>query len=221
MILLLEQQDSQFTREHWTREYLSSKVVVRIEKNRYRLESMRKMPEIHNTKLLAQTRLFNVEAIDLVFSNGMRRTYERLRSRYVNGVMIIPITEDEHFLLIREYAGGIEDYELTFPKGHIDPGESVEIAVARELQEEVGFDAKDIQILKSLIVSPAYMASQLTIVLARDLYPKKLIGDEPEPLEIVKWPVANYIELLQLAEFRSAMSVAALLLSKEILMCDS
>lgn len=178
---------------------------------------MKKSPEILKTELVAESRLFKVEAVDLQFSNGEKRTFERLRRRHKGAVMIVPITENQEFILIREYAVGIEHYELTFPKGFIDQGESALEAANRELKEEVGYGAHDRQLIKTLATSPAYMGSELTLVLAKELYPESLPGDEPEPLEVVHWPIHDYQNLLATPEFISAMSVAALLLVKEIL----
>ena len=181
---------------------------------------MKKPPKIIQTELISQSRLFSVETVDLCFSNGEQRTFERLRRKNRGAVMIVPITAAAEFILIREYAVGIERYELTFPKGFIDQDESISEAANRELKEEVGYGAKARQLLKKLATSPAYMGSGLAIVLARDLYEEKLLGDEPEPLEIVKWPINDYRRLLQEQDFISAMSVAALLLAKEELDLD-
>ncbi len=38
-----------------------------------------KKPDILNVEAVARSRLFNVEAVDLEFSNGVRRVYERMR----------------------------------------------------------------------------------------------------------------------------------------------
>lgn len=85
--------------------------------------------------------------MDLEFSNGVRRVYERMRPTNREAVMIVPIVDD-HLILIREYAVGTESYELGFSKGLIDPGESVYEAANRELKEEVGFGANDLTFLK-------------------------------------------------------------------------
>jgi ADP-ribose diphosphatase len=52
----------------------------------------------------------------------------------------------------------------------------------------------------------------MTLFVAQDLYPEKLEGDEPEPLEIVKWPLAQADELLTHLDFSEARSITALLL---------
>ena len=55
----------------------------------------------------------------------------------------------------------------------------------------------------------------MTIFLAENLYAEKLLGDEPEALEIVPWPLANHHELLQQQDFNESRSIAALLLVKD------
>ena len=95
---------------------------------------MKTLPRILNTQKIAKSRLFTVEAVDLQFSNGEKRTFERLARRHHGAVMIVPISENREFVLIREYAVGVEQYELTFPKGFIDPGESALQAADREIK---------------------------------------------------------------------------------------
>ena len=55
----------------------------------------------------------------------------------------------------------------------------------------------------------------MTIVLARDLYPQTLEGDEPEPLEVVNWPLSQADELLGREDFKEARCVAALFLAQK------
>lgn len=170
-------------------------------------------PKILNVETVARSRLFNVEAVDLEFSNGVRRLYERMRPSNREAVMIVPII-GEDLLLIREYAVGIESYELGFPKGLIDPGEEVLDAANRELMEEVGFGAKRFDYLTKLTMAPSYFSSKMNIVVARDLYPQSLEGDEPEPLPQVRWPIANMMTLLKDPDFNEARNVSALFLAQ-------
>lgn len=177
------------------------------------------MPEIINTKVIAKSHIFEIESVDLNFKNGQKRIFERFQTQgFQNGaVMIVPINADNELLLIREYAVGIERYELGFPKGIIDSGETAEQAVLRELQEEVGVGAKQLQRLKTLAISPGYMRNTLQIFLARDLFDNALEGDEPEPLEVVKWPLTEYKKLLLQEDFPGALSIAALSLAREVI----
>ena len=136
-------------------------------------------PKILKIETIARSRLFTVEAVDLAFSNGAQRVYERMRPSNREAVMIVPIIGND-LLLIREYAVGIEEYELGFPKGLIDPGEDVLEAANRELMEEVGFGAERFDYLTKLTMAPSYFSSKMNIVIAHSLYPQSLEGDEPD-----------------------------------------
>ena len=88
--------------------------------------------------------LFKIEQLDLEFSNGETRVFERMAGSGRGAVMVVPFINDDEFLLVREYAAGTHTYELGFPKGLIDPGESPEVAANRELKEEIGFGTEHV-----------------------------------------------------------------------------
>lgn len=176
----------------------------------------KQLPEILNISTLAKTKIFEVQAVDLRFSNGEERTYERLTPQRRSSVMIIPIYNDQ-LIFIKEYAVGSERYELTFPKGLVDHGEQPIESANRELQEEIGFGAKNLQPLRSLYSGPSHMYGLLHLFIAQDLYPAKLTGDEPEPLEIIYYPLADIDKLLADPNFSESRNLSALFLLKEFL----
>ena len=118
--------------------------------------------------------------------------------------------EGEDLLLIREYAVGTELYELGFVKGGMDAGETPKQSANRELQEEVGFGAKKWTFLRTMKINPQIMDHKMHVLLGEDLYPNKLEGDEPEPLEIVRYPLSQLDTLLVSDEFNEARNLAAL-----------
>lgn len=181
-----------------------------------------KAPEFHPPVILeknvvAQSRLFRIESLHLRFSNGNERLYERLQSSGRGAVMIVPLSAANELMMIREYAAGTENYELGFPKGIIDPGETAEQAANRELKEEIGFGARGLVPLHTLTLAPGYMGSKMHVFLARDLYPEQLLGDEPEPLQLERWPLAQWQALLQHDDFTEARCIAALFLMQQFL----
>lgn len=175
--------------------------------------SLKQPPQILAAHVIAQSRLFTIESLDLQFSNGQQRTYERMKPIEKQAVMMVPITAEGDLLLIREYAAGTHSYELGFPKGLSDAGETPEQAANRELKEEIGFGARQLTLLKSVVLAPSYFSNQMNLFIAQDLYPETLIGDEPEPLEIVRWPLTQASALLSHLDFREARSITALLLT--------
>lgn len=177
----------------------------------------KQVPEILAQEIVAQSRLFKIEQLQLRFSNGAERVYERMRGSGRGAVMIVACPDPDHFYLIREYSAGTHDYQLGFPKGLIDPGEDVLAAANRELKEEIGFGAGRFVPLKSLALAPGYFNATMHIVMAFDLYPEQQEGDEPEPLELISWARGDSDLLLQQVDFTEARSVAALLLAQQYL----
>ncbi|VEG92174.1 ADP compounds hydrolase NudE [Legionella spiritensis] len=176
---------------------------------------MRKKPICRQKTVVAKTNLFTIEQLHLSFANGAQRVFERIRSHGHGAVLVVALTASESILLVREYAAGIDAYEWSFPKGLIEQGESVAEAANRELQEEVGYAAGRIDWLRSVTLAPGYFGARIDLVLARDLYPATLPGDEPEPPEVMEWPLSASEELLSRPDFSEARSIAALLLVKQ------
>ncbi|KIO37126.1 MULTISPECIES: ADP compounds hydrolase NudE [unclassified Shewanella] len=173
-----------------------------------------KKPQILHAEVVAQSRLFQIEQVHLKFSNQVERQYERMKGNTRGAVMVVPV-HGEELLLGREYAAGTHSYELGFPKGLVDPGETHAQAANRELQEEIGFGARKLTHLMELSLAPGYFASKMQIFVAEDLYESRLQGDEPEPIELVRWPLSQWSELLLEDDFSESRSVSALFLAQK------
>jgi len=173
-------------------------------------------PTILNKITIAKSRLFRIESLDIQFSNGEQRNYERLaRGNSGGAVLIVPMLDVETVLLIREYSAGVHRYEVGLPKGKIDTDESFFDAANRELKEEVGFGARKLHHLSSFSIAPSYLEHTTEIIIAQDLYAEKLPGDEPEELDVIPWKLSNINELLATGECTEARSIAALFMTLE------
>lgn len=184
-------------------------------------QSSRPLPVIHDRRERRPADLFKVEQLDLEFANGERRTYERLISRGVGAVIIVAMPDDDHVLLISEYACGVHRYELGLPKGRLEPGETYVEGANRELQEECGFAARDLTELGHLTLAPGYMTHRTHVILARDLYESRLPGDEPEEIEVVRWPIADLISLIRREDCTEGRTIAALYMARDMLASGS
>lgn len=174
----------------------------------------RRLPTIHNI-VTDDSGPYRVEHLDLEFSNGERRRFQRLHGRGHGAVVVVPMLDDETVLLVREYAAGLHRYELGLVKGRIDAGETPSQAADRELKEEAGYGARSLTVLRELTLAPTYMSHATHLVLARELYPERLAGDEPEPLEVVPWRLDALHELILRDDFSEGRSIAALFIARE------
>ena len=179
------------------------------------------VPDIKAVRTIARSRFFRIEELDLRFANGIERTYERLPGSGRAAVMVVAVNDANELVLIREYAAGFHEMQLTLVKGAVDDGESLEEAANRELKEEAGFGARRIEFIKKLNLAPGHMGFTINLLLARDLYPEQLEGDEPEPPEVVTWPLTRLDELIMGDDFREARAIAGLYLAQQHLEAEA
>ena len=176
-----------------------------------------KAPQVTECKVVAKSRLFRIEQMDITFANGEKVEYERLKGSSRGGVLVVALKDENTLYMVREYSAGVERYELMFPKGRIETDEPVEDAANRELQEEIGFAARKLTHIKSMTLAPGYISHQTHIVLAEDLYPARLMGDEPEPPEVVLWGLDKIDELAMQEDVTEARTIAAAYIVKSLL----
>jgi len=175
------------------------------------------LPEILDRRSSGAGDMIRMEHLDLRFSNGEERTYRRMKTQGLGAVIIVPMKDDNTVLLVREYAAGLHHYELGLPKGRLEKGESALEGADREMKEEIGYGARSLTVLTDLSLAPGYMTHVTQVVLARDLYPEKLPGDEPEELEIVPWPIDDLLSMTQRADCTEGRSIAALYIARDYL----
>lgn len=181
----------------------------------------RRLPKVHARREREAGKMLRVEQIDLEFSNGQRRTYHRMKPSGLGAVIIVPMLDEDTVLLAREYAAGLHHYEIGLPKGRLEHGESIVEAAQREMKEEIGYGARDLVELTRLSLAPGYMTHVTHIVLARDLYPEKLEGDEPEELEVVPWPIADLRTLTAREDCTEGRTIAALYIARDYLQAET
>ena len=143
------------------------------------------MPIIKNKKTIVSTRLFTIKELEIEFKKNIHREYEVISGKGHGAVMIIPFQNNKLYF-VKEFAAAIDDYAISFPKGRVDDGETINEAANRELQEEIGFKSKKLSHIFTLSLAPGYIDHDTHIFLAEDLEPSKLSGDEPEELTVIK-----------------------------------
>lgn len=61
--------------------------------------------------------------------------------------VILPITVDNEFIIIKQYRESLDDFSIELPAGFIEQNEKPIDAAKRELFEETGYTSKDFQYL--------------------------------------------------------------------------
>lgn len=169
-------------------------------------------PKILSIKTVGNSRLFKTEEVMLEFDNGEQVAFERLCG---SGAVMVIAVHDDHVYLVKEYAVGVERYLLGFVKGRLEKDENPLQGANREIQEEIGFAANQLEYLRKIAVAPGYTNFHTHIVVASGLYPSRLAGDEPEQLDVLQVPLNELDTLLERDDFIESRSLLGLYLLKD------
>lgn len=128
-----------------------------------------------------------------------------------HAAIIIPITNDNNFIMIKEPRTPIGKTVLAFPAGIIENGETEEEGAIRELEEETGYKARKIKKLRQVYPAMGYSDEKVVIFLAKDLIKTQRHLDEKEDIEIIEVPKEELKQMLDNGEFETSMELIGLL----------
>src|SRR4029078_11844467 len=77
--------------------------------------------------------------------------------------------EDPQILLLRQYRYAADGYLYEIPAGRLDPGETPADCAARELKEETGCRAKQMEPLITMVTTPGFTDERIHLFMATDL----------------------------------------------------
>lgn len=166
-------------------------------------------------KIIFQTKLFTIKDTVLQLDNGKEVTYQIMEK--ADTALIVPIDENGNLILVKEFYNAINEYQLGLPKGRIELGLNELETANKELQEEVSYKAEKLDNLGTLTMSPGYLTQKTHVFLAGDLHESKLEGDEPESLEIIKYPFNEFEKLVDQGKLTESRMIAALFLARRFI----
>ena len=156
-------------------------------------------PEPPHATTLDSHRMYDSPWIS-VRKDDIRQPSGALSDRHVAerppSVVIVPVTTDDHVLLVRQWRHAADQHLIELPAGLIDPGESVEETARRELREETGHEAGEVSVLGTAFLSPGFTDEQSTFVLATGCVQIETEQDPDEPVQVARVPLAKVPDLL-------------------------
>jgi len=128
-------------------------------------------------------------------------------------VVMVPINDKGEVILVRQFrlAAGVELLEI--PAGTREPGEDAETCAQRELQEEIGFRAGQLELLGRVFPTPGYSTEVFSLYLATSLLPSRRDMEADEQIQIVTLPVDELVRQIDAGKIRDGKTILGLLWS--------
>jgi ADP-ribose pyrophosphatase len=127
-------------------------------------------------------------------------------------VGVLAITEDQRILAVRQYRPAVERLTIELPAGLIDPGESPAETARRELLEETGYRAEEIQVLGELTTDTGRMSNRIWACFAPSV--RKAASHESESgIETLTYTTKELREAIKAGHFNLSLHVAIVMLA--------
>ena len=174
-------------------------------------------PQLLKQRMLYKGRKFAFEVNRFKLPNKAESEFECIR--HPGGALAVPITPDGKFVLVRQYRFAAKGRLLEFPAGTVEPNESPEETIRREIEEETGYRANQWQPVGKFFVAPGYSDEVIHAFLAQELElletpPEK---DDDEDLATVLMSEDEVEKAIYSGEIVDAKSISSFFLARPFL----
>lgn len=168
--------------------------------------------ELIKSEVLLQGRSFKVRRDTLKTPDGHETNLEIIE--HAGSVVLVPIDKDGDILFVRQYRHAARGDLLELPAGTRNGEEPYEECAAREIREETGMEAGQLQKIGEFYLAPGYSSEFMAAYLATDLKNNPLQADADEFLQVEKISIKRANAMFERGEISDSKSLAAWLLAK-------
>ena len=148
----------------------------------------------------------NIDTVQL--PNGLTVDLETIR--HPGAAAVVPMKDDGTVVLIRQFRHAAGGFIYEIPAGKLNPGEDPLHCAARELEEEVGYQAATFSLLSSLFTAPGFADEVIHVYKATGLTQGRQQLDRDEVLDVIEMPLREAIEKIEDGTIRDAKTIVGL-----------
>ena len=126
-------------------------------------------------------------------------------------VAVVAVDANDNILMVRQYRKSVGKELLEIPAGGIEPGETPEAAVEREMREETGMQPRRIVKLGGFYSSPGFCTEYLHLYLVSDMINNPLVAEDTMGIEICPFRKDEIQKLIASGQICDSKTIAGLL----------
>ena len=169
-------------------------------------------PENLGTELIYQGKVFTVERDRVRLPNGREVAMDIVR--HPRSVVLLPMPDSHHVILIRQYRHAVNRFLWELPAGSVDAGEEPDQAAIRECHEEIGQVPTTVVRLASLFPTPGFCDEEMVFYRLSGLTTptEAAAQDEDEDIEPKTFELRDVRDMIRSGEISDMKTVAGLTL---------
>jgi ADP-ribose pyrophosphatase len=156
-----------------------------------------------STERIHAGKIINVDRDRIRYPDGSEAEVDIVRHSGASAVVPFlsdPEGEDPQVLLLRQYRYAADGYLYEIPAGRLDPGETPADCAARELREETGCTAKQMEPLITMVTTPGFTDERIHLYMATDLTHGETAREADEFADVVVMRLSEALEMIQRGE---------------------
>lgn len=138
------------------------------------------------------------------------RVTDREIVEHRGAVGVVALGEDRNVLLVRQFRSALGTQLLEIPAGTLQPGEDPRACAFRELSEETGYSAQEMEPLYDFYSSPGFSNERIWLFLATSLSPGTQRVESDELIEVVEVPLESALEMVATGQICDGKSILGL-----------
>lgn len=169
-------------------------------------------PERLSHERIFEGKVFAIDRDRVRMPNGREVVVDIVR--HPRSVVLVPVPEPGHVVLIRQYRYAVNRHLWELPAGSVDEGETPEEAARRECHEEIGQRPDTVVRLAALLATPGYCDEEMLFFRVSGLtVPEEAAAlDEDEDIEPRAFALADAREMIRRGEITDMKTVVGLAL---------
>ncbi|NQV16552.1 NUDIX hydrolase [bacterium] len=164
-------------------------------------------------KLLNRTTIYKGYCFDLYEDQVIwvnRRELKRSLIKHSGISVMLPLLDSDRLILINQYRYGVQDNIWELPAGTINIDETPLECAQREIEEEIGYQAKNWKQIASCYSSPHFSTEIVHSFIAEDLIKTETNRDADEIIEMRTFSKQEVKQMLSDGQIRDAKTLVTL-----------
>jgi len=161
-----------------------------------------------DSKTVFEGKVFDVDIKKVITPEG-RESYREIVKHH-GGACILPVDEEGNCYLVKQFRSPFEKIMLEAPAGKIEEGEDPLYCASREITEETGLIAKNIEAVGAVTATPGYCSEVIYLYIGTGLEYQGGTPDLNEYIATVKMPLSEALKMADNGEIEDSKTLVLL-----------